>query len=145
VALRKPGSGRLGTFARNIGRTPFATALAFLAMLTGIRGVSEPESLPLVRVIGWVGYVWAVVYFLGGAFIAYGMGSLRAKYEAAGCVLFAGGALVQAAITVFFLGASPFLTLWSVISLAIFGLAGIARARHLVRGEHLVWLGTEGR
>lgn len=133
-----------GTLVRNLRRDHFAAALAALAMLTGVRGVVEPESLPLVAVIGWIGYVWAVVYFFGGAFMAVGLGTARAKYEAAGCVLFAGGTLVQGAITPFFLGASPFLTIWSVIALVLFGIAGLAHAKRLTRGERPVWLGTDG-
>jgi len=124
-------------------RTPFATALAVLAMLSGLRGVIEPESLPMVAVIGVLGYVWAAVYFAGGFLMAVGMATARSKYEAAGCVLFSGGVLVQAFITLFFLGATPFLTVWSVISLIVFGLAGLLRVRHLVRGERLIWLGVK--
>jgi hypothetical protein len=129
--------------ARQLTRTPFATALAVLAMLSGIRGLVEPESLPMVAVIGVLGYIWAAVYFAGGALMAFGMATLRSKYEASGCVLFSGGVLVQAVITLFFLGATPYLTVWSVLSLVVFGIAGLIRTRHLVRGERLVWLGVK--
>ena len=87
-----------------------------------------------------VGYIWALVYGLSGVFMIYGMGTLKTKFEAAGCVLFAGGAGTQTIATFFFLGSAPFLTMWSVLSLAVFCAAGVIRARHLIRGEVLVWL-----
>lgn len=131
------------SYLRNASRTPFAAALALLAMMSGIRAVFDPDSLPLREVIGNLGYAWAVVYFSGGALMLLGMSTLRSKYEASGCILFAGGAAVQAVITLFFLGASVYLTGWSVAALVIFALAGVVRALHLMRGDTLIWLGVK--
>ncbi len=129
-------------FARNVVNAPFAAALAFLAVQSGIRGLIDPHSLPLLAIIGWVAYVWAIVYTAGGLFLVYGMGSLKAKFEAAGCVLFGGGALVQAFVTAFFIGRNPFLSYWSVSALVVFGIAGVLRATHLVKGQRLLWIGA---
>lgn len=120
--------------------TPFATSLALLAVESGVRGLFDPATLPLVSVIGWIGYAWAVVYGIGGALMLAGRASAKARYEAAGCTLFGGGALVQAGVTAAFIGRSPFLTFWSVFALLAFGAAGLIQARHLSRGQKLIWV-----
>ena len=131
---------RTGKFWVGATRAPFASALAILAITAGLRAFITPESLPLHAVIGSLSLVWGIVYGTGGLFIIYGMGTFRPKFEAAGCVLFGGGALVQALVTLAFIGGSPFLTGWSVFSLLIFATAGFMRSRHLTRGEQLVWV-----
>ena len=126
--------------ARNVISEPFAAALGFLALQTGLRGFVDSNSLPLHAVIGDLSYAWAGVYATGGAFLLYGIGILHTKYEAAGSYLFATGALVQAFVTAWFIGRSPFLSYWSVSTLASLGLAGIYRGRRLVKGERLMWV-----
>lgn len=126
---------------RHILATPFASALALLAAESGVRGLVDATSLPLLSVIGWIGYAWAVVYGTGGALILYGIASTRTKWEAAGCSLFGGGALVQAIVTAFYVGRNPFLNLWSVFALSTFGIAGLVRARHLSHGQKLILVG----
>lgn len=134
----------LNTFTRrlkNAVRAPLAAALALLAVTAGVRGIFEPETLPLAEVLGtFVGYMWAVVYGSGGTLMLYGMSTLRTKFEAAGCVLFGGGAFVQAMATLFFLDASPFLTIWNVVSLLILTAGAVIRTRHLIKGQILIWL-----
>ena len=127
-------------FVRNLGGEPFAAALGFLAAQSGLRGIFDPSTLPLLAIIGWVAYVWAVVYMVGGLVLLYGIGSTRVRYEAAGSILFGGGALVQAAVTALFVGRNPFLTYWSVIALFIFGIAGLYRATRILRGQRLMWV-----
>lgn len=128
--------------AKSAGSAPFAVALGFVAILTGVRAIFDPSTLPLEPVLGWVAYVWAVIYALGGVLMLYGMATAEARYEAAGCSLFAGGAFTQAVATTAFLGVSPFLNFWSVVTLLAFGLAGVVRTRHLMRGQRLLWVRT---
>jgi hypothetical protein len=134
---------RVKEFFLNMIRAPFAAALGAVAVLSGLRGLTEPATLPLQAVIGDLGYAWAVVYGLGGLAMLWGMGRLKPKYEAAGCMLFSGGTAVQAFVTAFFLGVSPLLSVWSVTTLLIFAVAGLLRVRHLIRGQQLVWLGGQ--
>jgi hypothetical protein len=132
----------LKTFIRNCLAPPFTAALAMLGILGGLRGLVEPGSLPLLPVLGPIAYLWAIVYLTGGLSMLYGLGSLKARFEAAGCVLYAGGTFVQATVTMFFLGVSPFLTFWSALSLYIIGAAALKKARRLTSGDRLIWVRT---
>lgn len=69
-----------------------------------------------------------------------GIASRRARYESSGCFLFSGGAFIQALVTAMYLNETPFLTIWSIISLFLFGVAGVLRAMFLLRGERFIWI-----
>lgn len=123
----------------NVLLTPFTAALAMLAVLSGVRAFVDPSSLVLREVLGDIAYAWAIVYLLGGLFMLYGMATLKTKFEASGDILFAGGTIVQAVVTMLHLGESPLITLWGVLSLSIFGFAAIIHSKHLIKGQRLIW------
>lgn len=118
--------------------TPWASAIGAIAVLGSIRNLVDPKSLILSLAIGNLAYVWSVVYGLGGFFMLMGIARGKHNYEAAGCALIAAGALVQAILQLFFLGLSPYLGLWSSVSLGFFAAAGIIRVNHLIHGRILV-------
>ena len=120
---------------------PFTVALAVLALLTGVRVVADPTASPVA--ISWgrpLSLVWGSCYAFGGVLILWGMGRRQGRWEAAGCVLFAGGAFTNALATLGLLEASRFLTWYSVATLVVFGSAGTWRARRLMRGERALWI-----
>jgi len=133
---------RARTFIRNLDRAPIGTAFALLAVITGIRGVFDPTSLAVYYTLPVLSYVWAVVYGIGGLLMLWGAGRLNPKWEAAGCILIAGGTGVQAILFLSELGSFRFITIWNVVSLGIFTAAFLRRAVHLVRGQHLIWVKT---
>jgi hypothetical protein len=132
-----------GSIWKNLSRFPFAAALALIAVIAGVRAFIEPDSLPLNAVIGEWSYAWAVMYGVGGILILLGLGQAKPRWEALGCVWFATGTTIQAVVILFFLGQSAFLTIWNVISLAVFSVAGIVRTRNLVKGQTTILI--EGR
>lgn len=131
-------------FWRNATAAPFAAALAQLAILSGLRGIIDPESSQVFAAfeekgVGVLPIIWAVVYLTGGVFMLYGAGASKTRFEAAGCVLFAGGAAVQAVATATLLGVA-FTSVWGVLTLGIFAIAGVIRAKRLMQGERLIWV-----
>lgn len=129
--IGRTGGGRLLS-------TPFATAIALIAILGSVRNLVEPESLVLRVAIGELAWVWSAVYGIGGLLMLVGIARGRARAEAAGCMGIATGALVQALVQLFFLDLSPYLTVWSSASLLLFAAAGLIRVNHLVNGRVLI-------
>lgn len=128
---------------RNLDQGPFAAVLGFLGVISGLRGLIDPNVYPVHALLhGW-DYVWAVTFLLGGLGIIFGLGSRRQKLDAAGCALFAGGAIVEGLAYVAFLGwrSSSWTTLLILSALA-FG--AMRRWRHLIRGEVQIWVRLDG-
>jgi hypothetical protein len=117
---------------------PFAAALSILAIMTGVHTIIFPETTFIDGLLGWLVYVWAVMFAFGGFFILYGAGTLNNKWEAAGCILFLGGSVVEA---IALLGEFGYDALFTVIILINFSIASFLRVRQLlVKGARLMWV-----
>ena len=124
---------RLGSFLRRLSEAPFAMSLAMAGVLNGLRGVLNPDTTPLHIVLGAWSYAWSVAYAVGGLGLLYGKGMNSPKPEASGAVLFGFGALAQAAATAAFVDRTPLLSVYSVVILVLFGVAGFFHAHNVVR------------
>lgn len=126
----------------NATQAPFATALALLAISGGVRAMVDPNALPVEAELGMWSYVWGALFAGGGLAMLYGMTFLKPRWEAAGCVAFAGGSWVEALA---FFAALPigFVSIYSVVNLGLFGVFALVRAKRIRDGEHLIWIRTQ--
>jgi hypothetical protein len=134
----------LRRFARHLDQAPFAAVLAFLGVITGLRGLVDPNIYPVHFAMHGLDAVWAVTFLLGGAGIFIGRGIDRAKVEAAGCALFAGGAMVEAFAYLAFLGWTRTSSWVTVMVLVVFAFGAMRRWTHLIRGERQIWVKFDG-
>lgn len=124
---------RLDVSWRRYQETPFATAFGILAVNSALNLFLAPERAPAHALVKPMDYLWAGFYGLGGLLLLLGIGARLANVEAAGCVAFAGGALVNAVafVVVFHSWSSAF-------ALLAFAWAAGVRTRHLARGQILI-------
>lgn len=133
----------LKKFFDGLNVAPFAVSLAIVAVISGIRGLIDPNAFPLHAVMHGLDYIWAVIFACGGAAMLCGMGFRKPNVEAAGCALFFGGTLVEAVSFLFFLGFTRTTSLVTVLILMNFAIASLLRFRHLYKGGSQVWLDSQ--
>lgn len=131
--------------ARRIRRrytdVPFATIVAYLGINNLITLLAHPGRQAASLLVSPLDYVWAGMYAAGGALILAGIGARRANMEAAGCLSFAGGALISAVAN----AAVDLRGTWNtVILLSLLTAAALIRAWHLARGKVLVLVDVAG-
>lgn len=122
--------------ARAYGRA-FAMLVAALAVNSSLNIFIAPNRSVVSGLPGPLPYVWAVQYGMGGLMLAGGIMANRLNLEAAGCVAFVGGALVNTVAVMFGLGWHA----WNVVLiLVMFVAAATARLTALVQHRVLVLL-----
>lgn len=121
---------------------PFAAVIAVLGVNNLITLLAHPGQQAASLLASPLDYTWGGMYAAGGALILAGIGTARANLEAAGCCIYAGGALISALATAVVRG----WTAWNAVAvLCLFVVAAAFRAVHLGRGRVLVLLGVDTR
>jgi protein-S-isoprenylcysteine O-methyltransferase Ste14 len=82
--------------------------------------------------------VWAAAYLLGGLLLFLGIGRRRVNVEAAGCILFVTGVVIEALAFLSLLGWTKTTSWLTVALLLVFGAAAAARLWQIVTGRHHV-------
>jgi hypothetical protein len=132
---------RLRQVRRRFTDVPFAAIVGLLGVNNAITLLLHPGQQAASLLASPLDYVWAGMYSCGGLLILAGIGTTRANVEAAGCVAFAGGALVSALATAIVRGWSA----WNaVLVLMLFAAAAGVRTYHLACGRVLVLLDVDG-
>lgn len=125
----------MATIMRRLAAVPFAVLLALLGVNSAVILLIDPNRSVVHALTTPWDYVWAAQYGLGGAAIIAGIGFGVARLEAAGCVAFAGGTLIQSFVTALVLGWSA----WnSVLVLVLFTGGASIRAWHIAQGKTLI-------
>jgi len=119
---------------------PFAVALALIGINSSITLIVNPGRSPVHQLLAPWDDIAAGVYGIGGLLIIIGIAFLRADFEAAGCIAFAGGALINAVVWMWIAG----WTAWNTIAvLVMFAAAALIRARHITTGRVLLLVDTK--
>jgi peptidoglycan/LPS O-acetylase OafA/YrhL len=128
---------------RRLTDVPFASLVAVLGINSAVTLFVAPgRSSAASALISPIGYAWATLYGIGGLLILAGIANRRANVEAAGCIAFAGGALINAMTTL----AVYRWAAWNLaLLLLLFSAAAITRTRHLIHGRVLVLVNIDGR
>ncbi len=132
--------GRARRVRRRYTDVPFGSLVAFLGVNNLVTLIAHPGQQAASLLASPLDYAWAAMYAAGGALILAGLGSARRDLEAAGCVVFAAGALVSAMATAAVAGWAA----WNTVGvLALFVAAAGVRATHLARGRVLVLIDAD--
>jgi hypothetical protein len=125
----------LRVLSQRLRTAPFATAIALTGINAAANLVLRPNASPVHSLLSPFDYMAAGIYGVGGALIVTGIASARSDVEAAGCIAFAGGALISATAWAALVGWSA----WNqVLILLIFASAAMQRAYHIGHGRILV-------
>lgn len=120
---------------RRLTDVPFACIVALGGINIAVLAFTRPGRLPAHQLLAPWDSLWAGMYGAGGLLILAGIATARANLEAAGCIAFAGGALVSVVATAVVLR-------WSgatnVAVLAAYAGLALVRAQHLRQGRVLV-------
>lgn len=130
------------TGVRRLLSYPFAVALALIGINSAVTLIVAPGRSPVHQLLAPWDDVAAGIYGLGGLLILIGIAFLRADFEAAGCIAFAGGALINAVVWMWIAG----WTAWNtILVLLMFAAAALIRARHITTGRVLILVETKDR
>jgi len=121
--------------ARRLGEVPFAAAIGYLGINAAVTFFAHPGRQAATRLLPPLDYVWISLYGGGGALILAGIAAALTNVEAAGCVMYAGGATVSALAT----AVVGRWAMWNtVVTLLLIATAALVRAWHLATDRVLV-------
>ncbi len=120
---------------RRLRTAPFATAIALTGINNAVNLALRPRTIPQHALLSPFDYMSVTIYGIGGLLIIIGLAAAHSDIEAAGCLLFAGGALIAATAWVALVGWAA----WNqILVLMVFAGAAVQRADHLAKGRILV-------
>jgi hypothetical protein len=126
---------------RRLSVVPFAAALGLVGVNSAVSLLLYPERSPIHELAAPFDYAWAVIYGLGGLMMLAGIATARIDVEAAGCVAFGGGAIINAVTWAAIMGWSA----WNAVAiLVVFAVAALIRGQHVAKGRVLVLVETDG-
>jgi hypothetical protein len=128
--------------AKRLTFYPFAVALAFIGLNSGVNLILNPGRSPVHQLLRPWDVITAGLYALGGLLILIGIAFRRSDIEASGCVVFGGGALINAVVWTWIVGWSAWNT---IMILLVFAGAALTRAQHIAAGRVLLLVQTEDR
>lgn len=140
VQARRTSGRKRGAIRRAAVRltdVPFAAVIGMLGINNAVTFFAHPGRQAAALLLPPLDYVWIGLYGGGGALILAGVAAAMVNVEAAGCVMYAGGATVSALATAVVNGWSTWNTTLTLLLLAG---AALTRVRHLASGRVLVLL-----
>lgn len=122
---------------RRLAVAPFEVAVAFAAVIVGVRGLADPAWTGIVAaVVPGLATGWSIGYALAGVLIVVGLASGRRSVEVVGLTMLAAGVVVQVVAAVIVAG-------WAVgvigtLSRTGFAIAALVRVHTIVAGHEIV-------
>src|SRR6266540_116036 len=122
---------------RRLFSVPFATAIACIGINNGLTVFISKRSVVSAALPTFFQSLWAIFYIIAGIMILIGIGMGARNIEAAGCIAFCGGSLINALAVADVLG----WTSWnSICVLLLFSIFSFIRAMNIMQGKVLVLL-----
>jgi hypothetical protein len=120
---------------QRLNAVPFATAIGLVGVNSAVNLLLYPQRSSIHALASPWDYAWAGIYGAGGLMIVTGISVARMDVEAAGCVAFGGGAIINAVVVAAIAGWAS----WNVVLiLSVFAWASLARGWHITQGRVLI-------